>query len=245
MAFVDYEYWFYSMKTRYHLQPNPAAWRAELEKTYNLADIMVFADFSSPGLSGEPDRLRDITNTIIETGSASPHRKKDMTDFVMLDYIYQCVNERPDVGTYILFTGDGHFHSVVKYLVQKRRKKVIVYGIEDSFSSKFAAVATDTVMISTERDLYKKYRRLIIEDMAYVSQKDSIIPTFNGTIDAVARKNEVPADEIRSVLTDMMEKGYLYQRYRRVEFNKQVKIVAANWEKLIADGLWDPNGKAI
>ena len=48
---------------------------------------MVFANFSSPGLNGELDSIREMTNTIIETGSDSQRAKKDMTDFVMLDYI--------------------------------------------------------------------------------------------------------------------------------------------------------------
>ena len=72
--------------------------------------------------------VRAMTNTVISTQQSSPHHKKDMTDFIMLDYIYQVSAERSDVGTYILFTGDGHFQSVVKYLTQKMGKRVIVYG---------------------------------------------------------------------------------------------------------------------
>ena len=106
MVFVDYEYWFYSYKNKYNLRPDTAAWRAELEKQFDIEDIMIFADFSSPGIGEELAKLRNITNTIIETGTATQYRKKDMTDFVMLDYIYQNVTSRNDVGTYIIFTGD-------------------------------------------------------------------------------------------------------------------------------------------
>ena len=88
MVFVDYEYWFYSYKNKYNLRPDTAAWRAELEKQFDIEDIMIFADFSSPGIGEELAKLRNITNTIIETGTATQYRKKDMTDFVMLDYIY-------------------------------------------------------------------------------------------------------------------------------------------------------------
>ncbi len=48
MVFVDYEYWFYSYKNKYNLRPDTAAWRAELEKQFDIEDIMIFADFSSP-----------------------------------------------------------------------------------------------------------------------------------------------------------------------------------------------------
>ena len=104
MVFVDYEYWFYSYKNKYNLRPDTAAWRAELEKQFDIEDIMIFADFSSPGIGEELAKLRNITNTIIETGTATQYRKKDMTDFVMLDYIYQNVTSRNDVGTYISAT---------------------------------------------------------------------------------------------------------------------------------------------
>lgn len=50
MAFVDYEYWYYSYQSLFHIKPNPAAWKAELEEQYDIADIMVFYDFSSPKL---------------------------------------------------------------------------------------------------------------------------------------------------------------------------------------------------
>ena len=45
MVFVDYEYWFYSYKNKYNLRPDTAAWRAELEKQFDIEDIMIFADF--------------------------------------------------------------------------------------------------------------------------------------------------------------------------------------------------------
>ena len=53
MVFVDYEYWFYSYKNKYNLRPDTAAWRAELEKQFDIEDIMIFADFSSPGIGEE------------------------------------------------------------------------------------------------------------------------------------------------------------------------------------------------
>mgnify|MGYP002461434668 CR=1 FL=1 len=75
MVFVDYEYWFYSYKNKYNLRPDTAAWRAELEKQFDIEDIMIFADFSSPGIGEELAKLRNITNTIIETGTATQYRR--------------------------------------------------------------------------------------------------------------------------------------------------------------------------
>lgn len=240
MVFVDYEYWYYSYKTLYGIKPNPASWREGLEKKYDIAEIMVFADFSQTGISEELGKLRSLTNTIIETGNTFMRRKKDMTDFIMLDYIYQCAAERRDIGTYIIFTGDGHFQSVVKYLVQKKQKKVVAYGIKDTFSKHLQAVASETVYLPVEEELMDEYYRMIVSNMAYVNEKQEIIPTFLGTVDAVSNFNNVPKEQIRAALSQMMEKGYIYQRDYRVTFNRKVKIVAADWELLIKDGLWAP-----
>ncbi|MFR7610238.1 MAG: NYN domain-containing protein [Christensenellaceae bacterium] len=212
MVFVDYEYWFYSYKNKYNLRPDTAAWRAELEKQFDIEDIMIFADFSSPGIGEELAKLRNITNTIIETGTATQYRKKDMTDFVMLDYIYQNVTSRNDVGTYIIFTGDGHFQSVVKYLVQKRHKKVVVYGVTDTFSKRLQGVASDIRLLPDEEELNNSYMRMIVSNLAHVETKANIIPTFWGTIEAVSKRNNVPDDRVKATLLRMMANGYVFQK---------------------------------
>ena len=127
------------------------AWRAELSAKYTLDDILIFGDFSFPGIRDELPELRNITNSIIETHQQTGHHKKDMTDFIMLDYIYQAAALCPDIQTYILFTGDGHFHSVVKYLTQRLNKKVVVYGIHGAFSNQLQAVATGSVYAADRR----------------------------------------------------------------------------------------------
>ena len=216
MIFVDYEYWFYSYKNRYGIRPNPASWRTSLEKKYNIDDIMVFANFSSPGLNGELDSIREMTNTIIETGSDSQRAKKDMTDFVMLDYIYQCVDSRRDIGTYILFTGDGHFQSVVKYLTQKKHKKVVMFGVTDSFSKRLSSVADEVNLLPLNSEFYETYMRYIVLDLDYCSRKDSIIPTINSTAEAVARHRNLPEEQVRATIIKMLDEGCLLYTSRCV-----------------------------
>ncbi len=245
MVFVDYEYWFYSYKTRYGIRPNPAKWRASLEEKYNIDDVMVFADFSSPGLSGELDSIREMTNTIIETESDTQKAKKDMTDFVMLDYIYQCADSRRDIGTYILFTGDGHFQSVVKYLTQKKRKKVILFGVTDSFSKRLSSVADEVNLLPLDGEFYETNMRYIVLDLDYCSGKKTIIPTINSTAEAVSRQRHLPEEQVKATIIKMLDEGYLYQRFHYVEFGRKVKVIAPKWEKLIEDGIWDPEKGSV
>ena len=54
----------------------------------------------------------------------------------------------------------------------------------------------------------------------------------------MARANDLDVDLVRISLLEMMDKNYIYQKDYRVDFNRKVKIVAANWELLAKDGLW-------
>ncbi len=241
MAFVDYEYWFYTYKNLLNLEPNTMSWRQELDDNYNVLDILVFAEFSNNKyLNNQITPLRNITNTIIETYQQTGTRKKDMTDFIMLDYIYQTAVTRKDVDVFILFTGDGHFHSVVKYLIHTLKKKVVVYAIKGSLSTQLKAVASEVRIPPDEDTTFKQYAPYIVEDLAYASKSSKIIPTFNSTIKAVLRNHKEASEEsVRYTLQKMLDDGLVVQRLQRVEFNHQVKVLFAEWDKLHAIGLWD------
>ena len=240
IAFVDYEYWFYSYRTRFGITPDPVSWLEDIKSLYDVKEVMVFGDFSNPALQDEVGKIRCVTNHIIETGNTYHHKKKDMTDFVMLDYIYRAADENRSIRTYLIFTGDGHFQSVVKYLTEKKKKKVVLCGIRDSMSRQLQTVATDLMLYPKEEVQYWEYAKMIISNMAYVSDKDTIIPTFWGTVEAVSRYNRVPQDAVVDTLKKMLDDGHLIRKERRLRFGKTVMVLAANWEKLIKDGLWTP-----
>ena len=117
IVFVDFEHWYISLDRLHESKPDIKGFRDELEKDYDLKEILFFADFSNNSLRAELPKIRQITNHIIETQNASPAHKKDFTDFIMLDHIYQMAISSPDVDTFKLFSGDGAFSSVVSYLV--------------------------------------------------------------------------------------------------------------------------------
>lgn len=238
IAFVDYEHWFYSYRKLYHLKPDVIEWRKQLEENYCLEDVMVFADFSYKEIRDELTKIRCVTNSIIETQQTMTNSKKDMTDFIMLDYIYQYVSEHPKTNTYILFTGDAHFQSVIKYLIQKCGKKVIVYGVKDAFSNQLKQIASNWFELPASEDILKGLYPLIVNNMAYVAGKNRIVPTFNATARALSKQNDVSEQLIKAALVEMINKGLLYTQKYRVEFNRSVNVLAANWEALVKEGLW-------
>lgn len=50
-AFVDYEYWFYSMRNLFHIDPDPKKWIEEVRAQYSVEDIYIYADFGSNGMA--------------------------------------------------------------------------------------------------------------------------------------------------------------------------------------------------
>ena len=114
VAFVDYEHWYISLDKMYHVKPDIRAWVEDMSQTLNVQEIYFFADFSKAGLREEIPKIRGFTNKIIETGSMTTRVQKDFTDFIMLDHIYQeAMSRQNDNDVFVIFTGDGHFYSVV------------------------------------------------------------------------------------------------------------------------------------
>ncbi len=236
IVFVDYEYWFYSYKNMFSIRPEPVRLINTLKKEFDIADVMVFADFSVPVMSSELRKLRSVTNTIIETGNTLMRRKKDMTDFVMLDYIYRNADSKKSEDTYIIFSGDGHFQSVVRHLTERKKKNVIVYGIKDTVSRQLQDVASEVRFLPTEEDLKVLTYRLVATNMAEVEEKPNIIPTFKTTVSAVTAKNGEDADKVRSAVEEMLDKGYLFKGEKIIR-GRHVKTVNADWDKMISDGI--------
>ncbi len=132
------------MQRMYGERPDIRAWRAEISKDYNVKDILFFGDFSNQSLRSDIPRIREVSSSIIETQNASAFHKKDHTDFIMLDHIYQRVmTYGDDTDVFIIFSGDGHFSSVASFLVKTAvRKKVVVYGVRDCLSTQLANTAS-------------------------------------------------------------------------------------------------------
>jgi len=116
-VFVDYEHWYISLHRMYQIRPNLQAWMADMKENYDILDVTFFADFSNQHLANEVPRIREITNNIIFTApTGTGAHKKDFTDFIMLDHIYQRAMSSKEIDTFIIFSGDGHFSSVVSFL---------------------------------------------------------------------------------------------------------------------------------
>ena len=184
--------------------------------------LLFFGDFVQPILHNEITRIRAVTNDIIETQFGLPgSHKKDMSDFVMLDYIYRAAADRHSPRTFILFTGDGHFAPVVRHLVQDLRKNVILYGIRGSVSSFLKDAASECREFPDEEAQMRIYWQLIVD-----------------YFDEMAERRPNALLTFLRVANDVVRNGWFIQKKHVFPDRHAIKIVVPEWDKLIEAGLY-------
>lgn len=241
VAFVDYEHWFISLDKLYHVKPDIKRWRDDLAAKYELKDLIFFADFSNPSIRPEISRIREVSNYIIETQNTSSNFKKDFTDFIMLDHIYQKAMTSADIDVFILFTGDGHFNSVTNFLISQLGKTVGVYGVREAMSNQLRNTASFTITVPSEDDEALEYYRMILRNMKFLQNNTGArrsFPSFMPTVENVARINNVPQSAIAEALRKLIENGYINQVQERAYGARNIKVLRVDWDKCRSDGVY-------
>ena len=213
IGFVDFEHWYISLERQYGVKPDIKGWKAELEKSFEVEEIAVFGDFSNAGLRAELDKIRDVTPMVFDTKNPSEHYKKDFTDFIMLDYIYQKAMTSRDTDTFIIFTGDGHFSSVVRFIINQCRRKVGIYGITGATSSQLKSAASWYHEIPSDTEVYRTYYKLIAQNFDYltVHREFGTGSTPEKIVERISRRNRIDQVEIAKALCQMLDDGYVYK----------------------------------
>lgn len=241
VAFVDFEHWYISLDKMYHQKPDIKEWRDKLSEKFDISEIIFFADFSNQSLRQEIPKIREVSNYIIETQNASSNFKKDFTDFIMLDHIYQKAMNSENIDTFILFSGDGHFNSVVNFLTTKLNKNVGIYGIRDAMSNQLRNSATWCVTLPELNDPFIETYKAIMKNMKYLKEKNAhsekVYPTFWTTVETVAKLNKINKRTVAEALRSMLAKGYIIQLSEKMPDGKTIKYLSAKWDKCKNDGL--------
>lgn len=245
VAFVDFEHWYISLDKMYSRRPDLKEWRDKLSNIYNVREVFVFADFSNQALRAEIPKIREVTNYIIETQNASAHIKKDYTDFIMLDHIYQKALSSHDIHAFIIFSGDGHFSSVASFLKNQCGKTVGVYGIKNAVSGQLKNTASWCVELPEDRkeEENKKYYDMILKNLKYLEVnnrgKKKLYPTFWGTVDAVAGYYNVNKDTVTKALRELIDRNYIYQTEEKIDAKKSIKILNVDWALTAREGVYE------
>lgn len=243
VAFIDFEYWMYALLNGFRMEPDVTGWAKEVQGSYEVTGFHFFGDFTQNAIGKELGKIRQVSNQIIETKNSGDYLKKDFTDFIILDAIYQSAMFS-DVDVYILFTGDGHFTSVAAFLKNRLHKKVVVYGVRESFSNALKQTATEWVEIPSERSVYIANYRPILKYIVYLNEHgNGFQPTFWNVIEAVSDRTGADLKTVQASLRQLMDQDYITQKQEWSNFHKQLKVLKVDWEKAIADGIWNPDGE--
>ncbi len=247
VAFVDYEHWYISLDKLHHKKPDIKSWYKDISSKYDVKDIIFFADFSNTAIRLEIPKIREVSSTIVETQNTSTHHKKDFTDFIMLDHIYQKAVKSNEIDTFIIFSGDGHFSSAVSFLVTRCNKEVGIYGVKDAMSTQLRNCASWSIEVpGRDEELYNCYH-LILSSLKNLSTgknkkgKSKVkkqYPTFWATIEAVSRKNGIDKGYVTKAMRKLLDGGYITQRHTRVNPMKTIKVLNVNWDAAKKDGIW-------
>ncbi len=238
IAFIDYEHWYISLDKLYGTKPDIKAWRDMLSEHYQIADILFFGDFSNASLRAEIPKIREVSNVIIETQNATSHYKKDFTDFIMLDHIYQRAIEAKDSEAFIIFSGDGHFSSVVSYLVTKCRREVGVYGIRGALSSQLRGCATYAVELPTENEIRRNYQRVLYRRVAELyEQKKNPRPTFRATAQRAAEECGCEVELMSELLNELIAQNVIGQKRIYMGPRRSIKVLTVDPAAAQACGL--------
>ena len=239
LVFVDYEHWHVSMYKNYSTRPEIKKWKSELDKNFNIVDMFFFGDFSNPGMRYEIPKIREVSNNVIETQNTSQHYKKDFTDFIMLDSIYQRAMFAKDIDTFIIFTGDGHFTSVVKFLTNTCKKEVIVYAVRDCLSGMLKNAASRFEEIPSAEEIenvrFSMVAGYLLKQKKAKNQRRYI--TFLSAMEAVSSRYGEDKENIRETMTKMLQDGYLRQERKFLAGGKQLKALYLNEDKLSENGI--------
>lgn len=227
------------MYKNYSSRPEIKKWKNELDKKYNVVDMFFFGDFSNPGMRYEIPKIREVSNNVIETQNTSQHYKKDFTDFIMLDSIYQRAMFAKDIDTFVIFTGDGHFTSVVKFLTNTCKKEVIVYAVRDCLSGMLKSAASSYIEVPTLEEIenvrVSMVANYLIQQKKSKHQRRYI--TFLSAMEAVSEKYGEDKENIRETMTKMLDGGLLRQERKFLTGGKQLKAIYLNDEKLEENGI--------
>ncbi|MBR6407279.1 MAG: NYN domain-containing protein [Clostridia bacterium] len=238
VAFVDFEHWYISLDKMYHVKPKIREWRDSLAEKYDVTEIMFFGDFSNQSLRNEISHIREVTNFIVDTQNTSPHHKKDFTDFIMLDHIYRKAISGDNVDAFIIFTGDGHFNSVVQFIVDRCNKEVGIYAVKNALSNQLRTSASWYEELPKE-DYMAEYYEMILDNLKRIENSHRHArATFSKTVTMVAQRNNADEELVRTALEKLIQKGYILQKRERTRNNKMINVIRTDWEKLENDGMF-------
>ncbi len=231
--FIDLENIRYSYLNVYQIEPNISAFIEKARKYGRVSVAMAYADFNEHpqwvrrGLDVVGITARDVpVRRFIRDGQ---ERLKSSADLHMLMDIMETALDRPQVGTYVLMTGDSDYIRVITWIKNRFDKRVIISGVPGTISSDLVSAAGEADHLEAGSGVTTDALFGSIEAIA-IMVKRSVPPTGFWTIKLIDQwsrdsRNGVPGnDPDKSNAISYMLKNGLMRRYKTVTDVREVTI---------------------
>src|SRR5215216_3081705 len=219
-AFVDFENIRYSSINSFGREPDPLAWRDKALKYGLMAVARAYADFDQHPLpvrnrldvAGFEAQHYPAKRTIDQQGREKIVSRSDLN--FAIDIINTAL-ARPDIRTFLLFTGDKDFIRVVTTLRNRLGKRVVICGVPGSVSPDLVAAAgeEDPLQMAQSVDVDMAVIRAID---AYIQQlHDGFVPTqshMSRTLWRFLDRTLLPSEHIEAKVMEFLRKGVLTKR---------------------------------
>jgi uncharacterized LabA/DUF88 family protein len=148
--FIDWENIYISTVSEYNAKPNVSAILEKAREYGRIVSSAAYADWTDGDFRDAPPTLysNGISPRYISAryfpGGKSSKRRTNSIDVMLAVECSDFLHTHPQVGTYMLVTGDGDFIPLVS-LLRSRGKKVVVIGVSEATSYHLIESADDFI----------------------------------------------------------------------------------------------------
>ncbi|MGE3797691.1 MAG: NYN domain-containing protein [Thermomicrobiales bacterium] len=257
-AFVDFENVRYSTINSMGREPDPLTWRDKALEYGLMAVARAYADFDQHpqqvrtrlDVAGFEAQHYPAKRTIDHQGREKIVSRSDLN--FALDIINTAL-ARPDIQTFLLFTGDKDFIRVVTTLRNRLGKRVVICGVPGSISPDLVAAAgeADPLELDPVPDVDLEVIRAFDR---YVRQlHEGFVPTqshMSRTLWRFLDRNVLPSEHIEAKVMELLRKGILTKRQTLNGQNQELITTELNAEHPLVqealpgygNGYQGPNG---
>ena len=219
-VFVDFENIRYSTINSFGREPDPLAWRDKALKYGLMSVARAYADFDQ-----HPPQMRtrldvagfELHHYPVKRTSDSNGREKiaSRSDLNLVVDIINTALVRPDIDTFLLFTGDKDFIRLVTTLRNRLGKRVIICGVPGSVSPDLviAAGEEDPLEMSQSADIDIAVIQAI---NTYINQlHEGFVPTqshMSRTLWRFLDRTLLPSEHIEAKVMEFLRKNVLTKR---------------------------------
>jgi uncharacterized LabA/DUF88 family protein len=219
-VFVDYENIRYSTINSYGQEPDPVAWRDKALKYGLMSVAKAYADFDQ-----HPQQARTRLDVAgfeahhypVKRSTDSQGREKiaSRSDLNLVVDIINTALVRPDIRTFLLFSGDKDFIRLVTTLRNRLGLRVIICGVPGSISPDLVAAAGEEDPLEIEQS--EDVDAAVIQAIdAYIKQlHDGFVPTQSHMSRSLWRfvdRSKLPSEHIEAKVMEFLRKRVLVKR---------------------------------